>query len=352
MFFKKHEDKPKRRKGGLLGIIRMFMSLVMILLLLTGIYLAYKQFSGLDPLKIDTNSSIKTLMTSDNVYILINGLLSFDIDTIKKSLQNFLKSPSTGSTTSTSLSTGSLTTDTSVPLFFRFAVIADSHTDTASLQKALIQAKENGAELVVGLGDYSDVGTVDELVNSKRQFDTVKLPYYLTPGDHDLWDARDKSRNPLDNFRQVFKDTYSSFEYKGVRFLLLDNSDNYTGLDGVQLKWIEDELQRISENKPKLTLVFAHSPLFHPSSDHVMGKVNPKLTNQARHLIDVFSRFGVAEVIAGDGHFYSRYIEPEYKLKMTVLGAVTSNRNLQAPRYLMVDVFEDGSYNIQDTEIK
>jgi len=50
MFFKKHEDKPKRRKGGLLGIIRMFMSLVMILLLLTGIYLAYKQFSGLDPL--------------------------------------------------------------------------------------------------------------------------------------------------------------------------------------------------------------------------------------------------------------------------------------------------------------
>jgi len=37
---------------------------------------------------------------------------------------------------------------------------------------------------------------------------------------------------------------------------------------------------------------------------------------------------------------------------MTVVGALTSTRNTQAPRFAVVDVYDDGSYNVKDQEIK
>lgn len=339
--------KDHRKKGlGVTRIFRLFISLLMMAVLGIGLYQAYRAFSGYDPLAVSPTQAAKSLINPDSLYELITGLLTLNpsqsLDKAKEVLkadQNISESPKNKSNS---------------PLKFKFAVISDSHNDNTNLAKALASASAQGAKFVIGLGDYTDVGTIEEFSRAKSTFDNGGLTYYPTVGDHDLWDSRDKKKpDPAENFIQVFGTVpYQAFSFEDVRFILVYNSDNYLGLDEPQINWVEEELDKVKKEGSLLTLVFTSIPLFHPSSDHVMGKTNAKLKNQADHLISIFKRAGVDEVFAGDTHFFSRYKEPKEDLNMTNVGAVTSVRNPQTPRFVLVDIFEDGSYNISDVEIK
>lgn len=345
MLFGKHSEHKKRKHGGgILGILRLFMSLFMICLLLLGGYLAFKQFSGYDPLKLDPKGVLQQLLTSEGAVNLITGLLSANPPTSLDEVKGILGDEQN--------SAGSTEQPSNAPVLFKYAIIADSHKDTDNLRKAINQAKAEGAEFIVGMGDFSDVGTMEELQATKSVFNGGGLPFYLTPGDHDLWDSRDKKNPAEQNFSSVFGTPYQSFSFKGARFIIVFNSDNYVGLDSVQLKWVEDEVRRNEEEKPKVTFAFASTPFYHPSSDHVMGKETPKLKNQAEHLTSIMQKGGVDEVFFADTHFATRYVEPKNNLKMMTVGAVTSIKNPQAPRFVMVDVRDDGSYNIREVEVK
>ena len=173
----------------------------------------------------------------------------------------------------------------------------------------------------------------------------------MTAGDHDLWDGRDKEGSALVNFVKVFGLPYQSFVYNGVAFLIMYNSDNYGGLGEDQLSWVESELKKFNSGGVKSILVFTHEPLYHPSSGRVMGKVEPKLKDEANRLIDLFKNYGVKEVFAGDIHYFTRYAESESGLPMTTIGAVASLRNTQSPRYSVVTIYEDLSYQVEDLEI-
>lgn len=316
------------------------MSLVIIIILAVALLQAYKAFSGYDPLKLDS-SSLGKFLTSDSAYGAIIKMLTFNP---KDSL--------TGNALPGSEGSPGEELKSNAPVKYKFAVLADSHKDSANLEKALAQAKNAGVEFVIMMGDLSDTGTVEELEATKQVLENSGLTYYALPGDHDLWDSRDKENDPTKNFVQSFKETYQSISYDNVRLILIYNSDNYLGLDGVQLKWIEDELERVSAAAPELIFIFAPTPFFHPSSDHVMGKVTPKLSSQAEHLMTTFKRFGVDLVFSSDTHFFSKYSEPKNELDMITVGAVTSEKNPQAPRFAIVDILEDGSYNIREVEIK
>ena len=336
MFFKSGHRKSS---NPLLGLFRLMMSLVIMGILGIGLLQAYKAFSGYDPMKLDANS-LSGVLTSDSVYQTLIGLLTFDP---KKTVG--LGDQGDGED---KRDTGEERSD--APVKFKFAVMADSHKDTLSLERALNQARDSGVQFVIMMGDLSDVGTLEELESTKRVLDASGLTYYTAAGDHDLWDSRDKESDPPKNFTTVFGKTYQSFSYDTVRYILIYNSDNYSGLDGFQLQWVEDELLRTGDSE--LTFVFAPTPLYHPSSDHVMGKVTPKLTSQAEHLATTFKRAGVDLVFSADTHFYSKFLEPKNELPMMTVGAVTSERNPQAPRFGIVEVLEDGSYSVLETEIK
>lgn len=341
MFFK--SGHHKKSSNPITGLFRLIMSLFIMIVMAVGLLQAYKSFSGYDPLKLDSES-FKSLLTSESAYQTLISLLTFDP---KQSLTGIGEN-----VRGKGQSEGEVYIS-DVPVLFKFAVLADSHKDIASLERALNQAKSSGVQFVVMMGDLSDVGTLEELEATKAVLDKSGLQYYVTPGDHDLWDSRDKDSDPPKNFVQVFGPAYQSFSYGNARYILIYNSDNYLGLDGVQLKWIEDELSRPErEEAPKLTFVFAPTPLYHPSSDHVMGKVTPKLTSQAEHLATTFKRGGVDLVFSADTHFYSKFTEPKNELDMITVGAVTSERNPQAPRLALVEILEDGNFNIVETEIQ
>lgn len=332
--FKRHYQK--RRSSNIVFVIfRLILSLIMFVVLLGGIYSAYKHFSGLDPLKLDPQAVFKNIIAA-----VTTGQLA---DILGKPAQIIYQS--TPSTTPK---------PESANLAFRFLLVADSHNDNVNLAKAINQANGSYPDLkfIIGLGDYTEVGTFDELKNAKAVFDSSNLRYFLIPGDHDLWDCRNRNLPPNECFGQVFGPSYQSFVFDNFDFLLLNNSDNYTGFDEGQQKWIAGELEKVKEEGVKGIFVFLHEPLYHPSSEHVMGWVEKDLKSQAGGLMFQLKDAGVLKVFAGDIHYFSEYTEPKTTLPMLTIGAITIERNPQAPRFAVISVFEDGSTKVEDVEIK
>ncbi len=344
--------RKKRSSNPLFGLFRLLLSMIMLTALLGGIYSAYRHFSGVDPLKMSPKSITEVVL----------GM--FSQPKIIQDIQDKVSSKVLGKATKApqeeyKLSNLDIKKDpTPAPvktrgrLLFKFALIADSHDDSTDLKKALDQIKKDFGDIkfIIGLGDYTDVGTLDELKTAKTLLDGSGFRYFLTAGDHDLWDSRNKDLKPEANFVSVFGPVYQSFSEENFKFIILYNSDNYIGLGDVQKQWLSDQLNSSKDNPG--TFVFLHEPLFHPSSDHFMGRVEPKLKTQARDLISQFAKAGVKKVFAGDAHYFSEYEDPESNLSMVTIGAVTLERNLQNPRFGVVSIYDDGSTGVEDVEIK
>lgn len=356
MFGRHKEIYPKRGIFLVFTIFRVGLSLVMLMILAFAAYKALVHFSGVNPLNIDPKNALISVAWSNQsasfIKVLLNARLPENIDEVKAiikdpaSIGTILKP--TGLVDDLDLQTAPMTVPQNKVL--TFAIVADSHNDNANLKKALSQAKAKGVKFVIGVGDYTQVGSVDELTAAKQVFDSQDLPYYLTSGDHDFWAAIDRNLNPSIYFTSVFGSPYQSFSDSNIRFIIVNNADNYNGVDQVQEDWLLDEIKRVSEASPRQLFVFLHEPLAHPSSDHFMGKISNNVRDQALKLSQLFKETSVGEVFAGDSHFFTRYTGPN-GLKMTTVGAITESRNAQTPRYVVVDVYEDGSYNVIDTEV-
>lgn len=345
MFKKKYH---KRSSNSLFVIFRLFLSLVMFSLLLGGVYTAYKHFSGLDPLKLDPQAVLKNVLVARTPQQFISVLSSLKINT------SFLKQDNKTIPSTNEPKNQEQQKITAPAYVFRFLLVTDSHNDNANLKKAISQAKIKYPDLsfIIGLGDYTDVGTVAELNNAKIELDNSGLRYFVIPGDHDMWDSRDKQTDPVTNFRQVFGPTFQSFVFDNFYFILLNNGDNYTGFLKDQQDWIGVQLEKAKTTESKDIFVFVHEPLYHPSSDHTMGFVEKGLKTQAQSLIYQLKTANVKKVFAGDIHFFSEYEEPATKLSMMTVGAVVTDRNPQVPRFAVVTVYEDGSTKAEDVEIK
>lgn len=351
MFGKKHQTK--RSTNPLFVIFRLCLSCLIFVVLLAGIYSAYKHFTGLDPLKVDPQAVVINLLRSKTPQDAIAALGSIKATSgIAQKLNESILGQSSSIVPADDPQT--VQSESQLKVALRFLLVSDSHSDNKNLAKALQQAKLAYPDIkfIIGLGDYSEVGTVTELKEAKKELDLTSLRYFLIPGDHDLWDARNKSIQPQSNFKEVFGLSYQSFSAEGYHFILLYNSDNYQGLSEEQLVWLDNELERVKDEGAKGVYVFAHTPLYHPSSDHVMGRVEQALKKQAKNLIYTLKSAEVKAVVAGDTHYFSSYEEPETHLSMLTIGAVTLERNLQTPRYAVGEILEDGSLRVVDVEIK
>jgi len=253
----------------------------------------------------------------------------------------------------------------------RLALVSDSHKDNENLKKALRQAGGMGINLVIGLGDYTNVGTLEELRQAKEIFDQSKLDYLLTAGDHDLWDSRDKGKDPLSNFKEVFGLSSQVFEKDNIQFVIVDNSDIYKGISQEDweilksIKSIKSTKSTTSSNSQQaldtrdtlntrgtLIFVFAQKTPFHPDSKHVMGSESAQVADQAKELMTLLEDKKVDGFFSGDLHFFAEYQSPSGLVKMTTVGAVAKERNFQGPRFAILAVFDDYSWEVEDVEIR
>ncbi len=231
------------------------------------------------------------------------------------------------------------------PLLVRFAVLSDTHSDTEETKKALAQAKSLRVEYIVDTGDWTTVGTVAELTKQKQLFDAVGLPYWGVLGDHDRW------QSGIKNYAQVFGSVYQSFDRHGIHHILFDASDTRNGLYPEELSWLEKDL---ADNAGKPLLIFMHLPIYHPTSDRTItnksGTSAEKDAGTARFL-ELIKGKNVIGMFAGDQHLSSSYTEPTTSAKIFISGAVTRDRNLQTPRFSLVEIYKDWTISVTDQVI-
>lgn len=341
---------PKKRGSFLPFVIfRLLLSCTILAVFAFGVFQAFRYFSGVDPLELDPKSTIVSLLESDEAVGVVSRFLGFDIGkTVTDRLRESSADPEKKEPTP---ATDNRDKPVSGPRVLRFAVVADSHTDNENLIKALEEAKKREVKFIIGLGDYSEVGTAEQLQNARQIFISAGLPFYTTAGDHDLWDSRNRGSAGSVEFGKVFGPPYQSFSDSDIRFVIVYNGDNYLGVDPMQMAWLKETLVSAGTDEPKSIFVFTHEPFSHPSSDHMMGKATPGLKTQAKEIMRMLEEVEAAEVFAGDVHAFTRYKDADSGLRMTTVGAVTRERNAEKPSFILVDVFESGGYNVEKVEI-
>ena len=233
-------------------------------------------------------------------------------------------------------------------LVLKFAIVSDSGGENDLLTKALPQAQGKGINFVIGLGDWTTVGTLEQLSVAKQVFDDSKLEYYVTAGDHDLWASRNQDNDPLSNFSQTFGKAAHLIEKDRIQIVILDNSDIYKGIPSESWELLFESLKK----DVKLRFVMAHKTPFHPDSAHIMGQDAQNVKAQAENLLAILEEGQISGFFSGDMHFFAQFKTPKQAVKITTIGAVASQKNFQGPRFGIVTVYDDYSWKAEDVEIR
>jgi hypothetical protein len=249
-------------------------------------------------------------------------------------------------------------------LLFKICIVSDIHQDEENLKKALEKIKESGCEKLFVLGDLTNYGDIEYLKNIRDVLNTSGIEYYALPGDHDIAD----SLSP-ENFNEVFGINYHIMEYKGIGFLLIDNSANYTEIGNIQMSWVEENINEVdfvvvaqplfTEGlKPPFDVTYMGS-LLNPPEDDSLRKKQEFVKEQGQFLLDIIRKNNnIKAIIAGDHHRSSELEDPVRKdLYHYVVGAVTSSVNdfpqsaIQSSRFSILSIYDEGKYTIEDVLI-
>jgi hypothetical protein len=155
---------------------------------------------------------------------------------------------------------------------FSFVQLSDAHVGfngppdplgTKAFERAveMINALPQQPDLILFTGDLThdteekDVhaGRMKQFLEISRRLKVGKIMH--VPGEHDAG---------LDGgalYREFLKDTYYSFDHRGVHFIALDNVSRAKPEVGpAQLAWLKKDLDRFPKTAP--IVVFTHRPLF------------------------------------------------------------------------------------------
>jgi hypothetical protein len=196
----------------------------------------------------------------------------------------------------------------------RFAIIGDrtgGHEDGVygSVMQEILRMHP---EFVMTVGDMIEGYTEDtaRIVEEWREYleiiEPVDVPLYHTPGNHDI---TFESMGPF--YERFIGSRYYSVDYRDLHIVVVDNSTGMGGnpseLDKEQLKWLETDLQSVSD--ARTTLLFCHKPFWY----NTLGR---GLTDSLHLLL---MENGVDAVFSG--HFH-RYFSGTYDgIKYTCIGS-------------------------------
>ena len=144
---------------------------------------------------------------------------------------------------------------------FRFAFISDTHigspngTAEEDLRRTVRDINEmTDIAFVVLTGDITELGTDEEIKLAKRILDSLNVPWYIIPGNHDSgW-----SESGGVSFTRIFGNDKFSFEYAGIRFLgcasgpYVRMGDGHVPRDAIN--WLDVELKKLKPDQPVIFL--------------------------------------------------------------------------------------------------
>ncbi len=177
---------------------------------------------------------------------------------------------------------------------FRFAFISDTHigSPNGSSEEDLRRTVRDinamgGIAFVVLTGDITELGTDEELRLAKQILDSLKVPWYIIPGNHDTgW-----SESGGMMFTTLFGYDKFSFAYEGIHFLgcasgpYVRMGDGHVPRDAIH--WLDKELKQLKPGQPLIFL--NHYPIDNGLDNWY------EITDRLRH-------YNTWAILCGHGH--------------------------------------------------
>jgi 3',5'-cyclic AMP phosphodiesterase CpdA len=181
---------------------------------------------------------------------------------------------------------------------FSFVVFSDSQQRMNVFADLITKVNMEGdIDFGVNNGDLTDHGTGLEYSRYWDMASKLKFKIYECLGNHDNGIAGTGKKI----FENKYGKTYYYFDYKGSRFIILDDSRS-KGLGKDQWQWLREVLR--TDNKK---FIFMHRPLFDMTGtipSHIMTPVS-----EVKELKALLIKSKVKYVFAGHIHGYGRVKE-------------------------------------------
>ncbi|MEH6308311.1 PQQ-binding-like beta-propeller repeat protein [Olivibacter sp. CPCC 100613] len=174
---------------------------------------------------------------------------------------------------------------------FLFAHVTDTHvgseTGAEDLRRTVTDINENkDLKFVIVSGDITEFGADNELKLAKQILDSINIPYYVIPGNHDAnW-----SESGGNSFRQIFGSETFYFTYEGYRFAGTNSGPNMRMSPGQipreNLLWLDSVLKLDNE----LPLIYIN----HYPQDSSLNNWYEAIDRIKKHNVQLF--------LCGHGH--------------------------------------------------
>lgn len=173
-----------------------------------------------------------------------------------------------------------------------FAHVSDTHigneTGIKDLQLTVKDINSNDSiAFVIITGDITEFGSKKELEDAKKEFNALKKPWYIIPGNHDTkW-----SESGCYDFSKIFGSETFCFQHDGIWFLGTSSGPNMRMGPGQtpreQIIWLEQKLKTIGKESP---IVYVN----HYPQDKDM--------NNGYVVLDMLRNYNVQLFMCGHGH--------------------------------------------------
>jgi len=213
----------------------------------------------------------------------------------------------------------------------RFAWFTDTHIGTQTgaddLRIVTSDARDvTQPDFVLVSGDVSEMDIHDNLDLAKTILDSMAIPYYIIPGNHDTkWSDSGAGR-----FTQLWGDDRFNFEVGEFRFIgihqgpLMRMGDGY--IDPDDIAWVDSILQALPDPSQKIFLV-QHYPL------------DPAVDNWYA-LRDIIHPFNMQAILHGHGH---RNRVSDYEGIPGIMSRSTLRRGEQPTGYTLATLNADSA---------
>ena len=175
----------------------------------------------------------------------------------------------------------------------RFVLFTDTHladntTGAQDLRLAVSDVNaHNNIDFVLVSGDITDLNIDNHLQTAKQILDSLDVPYYIIPGNHDTkW-----SGSAGANFRALWGDDKFSFTAGGYKFIGFHQGPVLRMDDGhiprEVLSWLENELQNAGADQPVILVM--HYPLDSSIDNWIL-------------CVNIIRDYNIKAIIHGHGH--------------------------------------------------
>lgn len=175
---------------------------------------------------------------------------------------------------------------------FTFLAFGDIQTGLPSFGEMVdVLNREEDADFALLLGDLTEVSQDEEFEQVDAQLARLRMPVYVTPGNHDVLRA--------DVFQQRYGRASYSFTHRGARFSALDSAS--AQLDAGVWRWLEGWLQ---QGEGGVHVLFTHIPAL-----ETLGIRSGQWSSrrEAWRFVALAEEHGVDALLFGHIHSYSAY---------------------------------------------